>query len=150
MRQSKRKICLSVALIAIILLVVCEIFGASALLGLEEGSRLAVSLEMTLTRFLGGVAFLAMLIHLGYKVLNPVKSPFWRSLLISLPAFVIAVNNFPFSAAISESTGATILQGPHQDAQKSTSTGISDFRTSASKFFPVTMISAILFPPLFF
>jgi membrane protease YdiL (CAAX protease family) len=101
MRQSKRKICLGVALIAIILLLVCEIFGASALLGLEEGSRLAVSLEMTLTRFLGGVAFLAMLIHLGYKVLDPVRSPFGRSLLISLPAFVIAVNNFPFSAVIS-------------------------------------------------
>ena len=101
MRANKRKICLSIALAAIILLLVCEIFGLSALLGLEDGSRLAISLEMTLTRFLGGVAFLAMLVHLGYKVLNPIKSPFWHSLLISLPAFLIAVNNFPFSAVIS-------------------------------------------------
>ena len=56
---------------------------------------------------LGGVAFLAMLIHLGYKVLNPVRSPFWRSVLISLPAFLIAVNNFPFHAVISGSARVT-------------------------------------------
>lgn len=101
MRANKRKICLSVAFAAMLLLLLCEIFSPSALLELEDGSRLATSLEMTLTRFLGGVAFLAMLIHLGYKVLNPIKSPFWHSLLISLPAFLIAVNNFPFSAVIS-------------------------------------------------
>jgi membrane protease YdiL (CAAX protease family) len=70
-------------------------------LGLEEGSRLAISLDMSVTRALGGVAFLAMLINLGYKVLDPKKSLFWRSILISLPAFVIAVNNFPFSTVIS-------------------------------------------------
>ena len=101
MKANKRKICLSVALAAMLLLLLCEIFSPSALLGLEDGSRLAISLEMTLTRFFGGVAFLAMLVHLGYKVLNPIKSPFWHSLLISLPAFLIAVNNFPFSAVIS-------------------------------------------------
>ena len=100
MRLNKRKICLGVALGAIILLIVCEIFGCSAIFGIEAGSRLAISLEMTLTRFLGGVSFLAMLVHLGYKVLDPVKSPFWRSVLISLPAFAIAVNNFPFSAVV--------------------------------------------------
>src|ERR1017187_2665926 len=37
------------------------------------------------------------------------------------------------SVAISSSTGASILQGPHHSAQKSTSTGWPDFRTSASK-----------------
>lgn len=101
MRSNKRKICLSVALAAIILLLVCEIFGLSRLFGVEDGSRLAICLDMTVTRLLGGGAFLAILIHLGYKVLNSIKSPFWRSILISLPAFAIAVNNFPFSAVIS-------------------------------------------------
>ncbi|MBR3879880.1 MAG: CPBP family intramembrane metalloprotease [Clostridia bacterium] len=100
-RMSKRQICLALALVSIILLFVCEIFGFSSLLGLEEGSRLAISLDMSVTRALGGVAFLAMLINLGYKVLDPKRSPFWRSILISLPAFVIAVNNFPFSTVIS-------------------------------------------------
>jgi membrane protease YdiL (CAAX protease family) len=100
-RVSKRQVCLGIALVSIILLFVCEIFGFSSLLGLEEGSRLAISLDMSVTRALGGVAFLAMLINLGYKVLDPKKSLFWRSILISLPAFVIAVNNFPFSTVIS-------------------------------------------------
>ena len=101
MRSNKRRICLSVTLAAIALLLICEILGFSALLGVEEGSRLAICLDMTVTRSLGGAAFLAILIHLGYKVLDPIKSPFWRSILISLPAFAIAVNNFPFSAVIS-------------------------------------------------
>lgn len=100
-RVSKRQVCLSVALVSIALLLVCEFFGFSSLLGLEDGSRLALSLDMSISRALGGVAFLAMLINLGYKVLDPKKSPFWRSILISLPAFVIAVNNFPFSTVIS-------------------------------------------------
>jgi len=30
--------------------------------------------------------------------------------------------------------GLSILQGPHQGAQKSTMTGMSDFKTSVSKF----------------
>src|SRR6266567_7302943 len=38
-----------------------------------------------------------------------------------------------FSPAISSRTGAIILQGPHQVAQKSTSTGVSDCKTSVSK-----------------
>src|SRR5208282_3008811 len=42
------------------------------------------------------------------------------------------------SEAISSSTGATTRQGPHQGAQKSTSTGPSASMTSASKFVSVT------------
>src|SRR5579862_8454148 len=41
-------------------------------------------------------------------------------------------------------------QGPHQVAQKSISTGLSDFKTSASKFASVTStipFAAICFPP---
>src|SRR5689334_7802749 len=42
------------------------------------------------------------------------------------------------SAAISSSTGATILHGPHHSAQKSTSTGLSLPRTSLAKLESVT------------
>src|SRR5487761_2427490 len=38
----------------------------------------------------------------------------------------------PISLAISSSDGPIILQGPHHSAQKSTTTGTVDFRTSAS------------------
>ena len=44
------------------------------------------------------------------------------------------------SSAISSSTGATTRHGPHQGAQKSTSTGLSDSRTSAWKFASVTSL----------
>src|SRR4051794_26331326 len=43
------------------------------------------------------------------------------------------------SAAISSSTGATILHGPHHSAQKSTSTGLSLPRTSLAKLESVTV-----------
>ena len=38
-----------------------------------------------------------------------------------------------FSRAISSSSGAIILHGPHQGAQKSTSTGTGDWTTARSK-----------------
>src|SRR5437763_6215460 len=44
----------------------------------------------------------------------------------------------PRSLAISSTTGATIRQGPHHGAQKSTSTGTSDSMTSAWKLLSVT------------
>src|ERR1017187_627639 len=44
--------------------------------------------------------------------------------------------------------GAIARQGPHHVAQKSTRTGLSDFKTSGSKFAPVT--STIPLPAIFF
>src|SRR6478752_10828102 len=44
------------------------------------------------------------------------------------------------SAAISSRTGPTTRHGPHQGAQKSTSTGVSDSRTSAWKLVSVTSV----------
>src|ERR1035438_1228155 len=43
-----------------------------------------------------------------------------------------------YSPASSSTMGAIARQGPHQAAQKSTSTGLSDFSTSESKFASVT------------
>ena len=99
-RLSKRSICLAVALVAIILLVLCEIFCFSCLFGDRISDSSAQSIDMIATRALGGIAFLAMLANLEYKVVNPLRRPFLRSLAISLPAFTIAINNFPFSQVI--------------------------------------------------
>ena len=97
-KMSRRHVCLAVALVAILLLLICEIVGFSNLIGVD--GKLADSLDMTVTRALGGVAFIAMLVNLGYHVLDPFKKPFWSSVLYSLPAFLIAINNFPFSQVI--------------------------------------------------
>ena len=99
-RPSKRNICLLVALISIILLLACELFRFSRLFGDGLGEGVAHSIDMTVTRLLGGIAFLAMLLNLGYRVLDPIKRPFFKSLVFSVPAFIIAVNNFPFSTVL--------------------------------------------------
>src|SRR5574344_135443 len=49
-----------------------------------------------------------------------------------------------FSSAISSTTGDIILQGPHQDAQKSTSTVPFLFRTSSAKLFLLSVFTVIL------
>lgn len=99
-RLSKRNICLAVALVSILLLVACEMFPFSCLFGDGISDSVAQSIDMTVTRFLGGVAFLAMLINLGYRVLDPFKSPFLKSVVFATPALIIAINNFPFSQVI--------------------------------------------------
>src|SRR6266581_7651979 len=53
-----------------------------------------------------------------------------------------------YSVASSSTMGAIARQGPHQVAQKSTRTGLSDFKTSWSKFASVT--STIPLPAIFF
>src|ERR1019366_4349085 len=56
-----------------------------------------------------------------------------------------------YSPASSSTIGAIARQGPHQAAQKSISTGLSDFNTSESKLASVTSTVAVLaiHPPEF-
>src|SRR5690349_19814479 len=49
----------------------------------------------------------------------------------------------PSEPAISSSAGAIIRQGPHHSAQKSTTTGLADFRTSDSKVASETLPTAM-------
>ena len=56
----------------------------------------------------------------------------------------LAIVNEPASSSeICSSAGPICLQGPHQVAQKSTSTGLSDLRTSVSKEASVTATVAM-------
>ena len=107
--NNKRKVCLTVSIIGMIALAVYELCGVEALLfgGAEEGVRYLAS--MAITRFLGGAIFLSILINLGYRVLDPVKAPFWRSVAFCLPALLVAVNNFPFSQVIN---GGAVIDAP--------------------------------------
>lgn len=98
-RSNKRRICLGISLAAIILLLLCEIVGS---LGFFESVFYPVfeSVETSLTRALGGAAFLSMLVYLGYKVLCPMRRYEKGAMLLIIPAFIIAINNFPFSTVI--------------------------------------------------
>src|SRR5690606_26027423 len=65
-----------------------------------------------------------------------------------LSTFNLAIFSLsPISPSSSSNTGAIILHGPHQGAQKSTST-VPDF-TSSEKFWSVTSTMAIVLPPSF-
>src|SRR5271167_4243261 len=57
-----------------------------------------------------------------------------------LPTLILPL----YSPASSSTIGAIARQGPHQAAQKSSSTGLSDFNTSESKLASVTSTVALL------
>ena len=99
-RVKKRYIYLGITLICAALLLVYEIVGFKAIFG-EADKAVEDLVSMTLTRLLGGFAFIAVLLNTGYRVLVPFRKPFLRSLLISLPAFAVVINNLPIIPLIS-------------------------------------------------
>src|SRR6476660_4274546 len=68
------------------------------------------------------------------------------SSVFSFPTFTLPA----YSLARASIVGPMALQGPHQGAQKSTSTGVSDFSTSWSKApsVKVSVFSAAMFPSI--
>lgn len=56
--------------------------------------------QMTLTRVIAAAVFFVILLSQGYRVLAPFRKPFWRSMLVSLPAFLVVVNNMPILSMI--------------------------------------------------
>src|SRR5699024_3855494 len=64
-------------------------------------------------------------------------------LAVSRFSSVLTLTTFSFSACSSpiwSTIGLTMRQGPHQGAQKSTSTGLSDFNTVSSNVASVTSV----------
>lgn len=92
--MKKRYICLGITLLCAALLLAYEIVGAERIFG--DADKAVTDLAgMALTRLLGGIAFISVLINFGYRVLKPFRRPFLRSLLITLPAFAVVINNLP-------------------------------------------------------
>ena len=59
-------------------------------------------------------------------------TPNWLAVSVFSMMSILAMTTLPASSSlISSSAGAIILHGPHQSAQKSTSTGVSLSSTSA-------------------
>src|SRR5688572_5020207 len=107
-----------------------------------------------------------------YPTMRSASRPFLNTIMVGIartpkrPAVIglASTSSFttrilsPCSFATSSRTGPTIRHGPHHVAQKSTRTGVSDFRTSCSKLwsvttcgFPITAVSFVcglsLLPP---
>ena len=97
--MNKRKLVIAITTGCAILLICYELFIGDLLFSsIEEKIRLLI--DMTVTRSLGAAVFTVILVYLGYKVLNPIKVPFFKALVFCLPAYAVAVNNFPFSSVI--------------------------------------------------
>lgn len=65
-----------------------------------EDAVLQPLITMTLTRTVGAVVFFAVLLYQGFRVLDPFRRPFLRSLLFSLPAFAVVIYNMPIAELI--------------------------------------------------
>jgi len=57
-------------------------------------------INTTLVRLFGGLAFLFLLMSFGYRFLRPLQKPFYTILLVTLPAWIVALNNLPWIAWI--------------------------------------------------
>jgi membrane protease YdiL (CAAX protease family) len=64
----------------------------------SEDKTVSEIIRMVITRGLGSLMFTALALYLGYRVFNPVKKPFLKSLLFALPCFLVVVNNLPIIA----------------------------------------------------
>lgn len=90
-RRLNRRACLGIMAAAIPALLYLELAKPT----FTSDGVLQPLIAMTLTRAVGAVVFLALLLTEGYRVLNPVRKPFWRSILWALPPILVVVNNLP-------------------------------------------------------
>lgn len=67
---------------------------------LAEDELLSELMTMTLTRCIGAVVFLVILVYRGFRVLNPFRKGTLRALLFSLPAWAVVINNAPILSAL--------------------------------------------------
>lgn len=67
---------------------------------LSDDPLLQELMTMTLTRLIGALLFLCILIWRGYRVLAPFRKGFARALLFSLPALAVVINNAPILSMI--------------------------------------------------
>ncbi len=76
---------------------------------LSEDATLQSLYTMTITRGVGAATFLAILVSLGYKVMNPFRKPFGKAILFCVPAILVVVNNMPILSMLSGD--AYLVQG---------------------------------------
>lgn len=91
-----RKACLAIIGIAVPILLYLEFAKPQ----LTEDAVLAPLINMTLTRGIGAIVFLVLLLNEGYHVLHPFQKPFWRSMLFIIPPLLVVVNNMPLLSMI--------------------------------------------------
>lgn len=92
-----RKACLWIIAAAIPALLYLEIFRPAFS---ADADTLNPMILMTLTRMIGAVVFLSLLLSEGFRVLNPLSRPLGKSLLFAALPLLVAVNNTPIYCLI--------------------------------------------------
>ena len=86
--------------------IVCIVLAATviAALGILEYVKPTYStdpilnevISMLISRACGGLVFVVLVIYLGFRVINPIRKPFWKPFWVIFPAFLVVINNFPW------------------------------------------------------
>ena len=82
------------------LLLLFEFWGKGALLSDISDEGLKNGIETTVTRLLGSVVFVVLLVYSGFHVLKPVDRGLGAAILFALPAFIVALNNLPIYSLV--------------------------------------------------
>ena len=90
-----------IAILLIMIFLLFQEFVLSKLILERAGAENGYIINMTISRFLGGLAFLILTISCRYRVLSLLKNTSAKSLLIALPALLVALNNLPFLSILS-------------------------------------------------
>lgn len=107
--MKKRDVCLTVTVLCVLLMLVYEILGYGRIFGEHVDKEIGALIDMTVTRALGAIAFVAVIINLEYNVLRSFGGGVRRSLLFALPAFAVVINNLPIIPLVS---GAAYVSAP--------------------------------------
>lgn len=93
-----RKHCIVATAVGGVLLVAFEavkqIWGLGVI-GVPDNDIIKEAVEVIFTRGIASIVFFIMLLYMGYRVVLPRSQTFLSQISVAIPAFIIAVNNFP-------------------------------------------------------
>lgn len=92
----KRNICFGVIVCCVAAVLAIEISDIE----FADDALLSTMLSSSVSRLIGAAALITVAAYLGYRVFDPFRKPFLRSLIFVLPCFAVAVNNFPIVGVI--------------------------------------------------
>lgn len=102
--KTKRKINIVISIVLMIFLILYDfVLKHKIFTDLDETHRTLI--DTTIIRILGGFIFIILTLDIGYKIMNPFHIN-KNGLVLSIPAFVVAVNNMPIIPMI---TGESVL-----------------------------------------
>lgn len=94
----------------IALIVICTlvmVYFEYAKISFSEDEVLSEIIRMIITRGIGSLMFTILVFYLGYRITNPLRKPFLKSLLFIIPSLLVVVNNLPIIAIVSGSAYIT-------------------------------------------